>query len=146
MQHRIAYLPDGTVVGTARILDEVAASRVPVFSEIATTEAAYEAVTLHMSRFFVDTAVSPPALRPALAIAATVSAATIEADGAAECVVSGLPDPCTVTVTGPGAAAWGPHPVEGGELVLTATEPGDLVVSVAAPPRYLPFETTVHAS
>lgn len=146
MQYRIAYLPDGTIVGTARILDDVVLQRVPVHPEVAATEVAYEAVTLHMGRFYVDTSATPPALKPALAIGAMVSAATIAADGAAECVIAGLPDPCTVTVAGPGSASWGPHPVESGELTVTATEVGDIKVTVSAPPRFLTFETTVHAT
>jgi hypothetical protein len=78
------------------------------------------------------------------AIAATVSAETIAADGSAECTISGLPDPCRVMVTG--AVQAGPLDVTGGTLTLTSTQPGDIRVSVTADPTHKAWEVTIHAA
>lgn len=78
------------------------------------------------------------------AMAPAVSAAAIAADGVAEAVISGLPDPCTVQVTGP--APVGPLEVTGGSLTLTATLPGAYRVRVSADPTHKPWDVTIHAS
>lgn len=78
------------------------------------------------------------------AIAATVSAETIAADGSAECTISGLPDPCRVTITG--AVQAGPVEVAGGTLTLTSTQPGAIRVAVTADPTHKPWEVTIHAA
>lgn len=73
-----------------------------------------------------------------------VSSPRFAADGEASCVLSGLPDPCTVTIAG--AASAGPLEVTGGSLTLTSTTPGAIHVQVAAHPAWKPWETTLHAT
>lgn len=77
-------------------------------------------------------------------IAATVSTDTIAADGIAECVIAGLPDPCRVAISG--AVQAGPAEVTGGTLTLTSTVPGAIRVAVTADPTHKPWETTIHAA
>lgn len=74
----------------------------------------------------------------------TVSAASFAADGLAQCVISGLPDPCRVTITG--AVQAGPVEVAGGTLTLTSTQPGAIRVAVTADPTHKPWEATIHAA
>lgn len=76
-------------------------------------------------------------------IAATVSAETIAADGVAECVITGLPDPCSVTISG--AVQAEPAVVAGGTLTLTSTQAGDIRVGVTADPTHKPWETVINA-
>jgi len=73
-----------------------------------------------------------------------LSATTIAADGVAECVLSGLPDPCTVTITG--AVLAGPLTITGGSLTLTSTTPGAIAIRVTADPAWKPWEATIHAT
>lgn len=73
-----------------------------------------------------------------------VSAATFTADGLAQCVISGLPDPCRVAITG--AVRAGPVEVTGGTLTLTSTQPGAIRVAVTADPTHKPWEVTIHAA
>lgn len=73
-----------------------------------------------------------------------ISAATFAADGLAQCVISGLPDPCRVTITG--AVQAGPVEVAGGTLTLTSTQPGAIRVSVTADPTHKAWEVTIHAA
>lgn len=80
--------------------------------------------------------------RPAIPVA--ISAPSFAADGLAECVLSGLPDPCTVTVRG--AVSAGPLEVTGGSLTLTSTTPGAITVVITADPVWKPWEGTVHAT
>jgi hypothetical protein len=72
-----------------------------------------------------------------------ISAATFPADGIAQCVISGLPAPCRVRITG--AVQAGPIEAAGGTLTLTSTQPGAIRVSVTADPVYKTWETTIHA-
>lgn len=81
-------------------------------------------------------------LVPGLTMTPGVSATTITADGAEECQISGLPDPCTVWITG--AVNVPPTKVEGGEIVLTSTKAGEITVLVDAH-RYRRLEITIHA-
>ena len=74
----------------------------------------------------------------------TLSATTIAADGEDECVLSGLPDPCTVI--GHGAVSAGPVEVTGGSLTLTSTAAGTITVSIMADPVWKPWEATLHAT
>ena len=83
-----------------------------------------------------------PTLRATMTPA--LSKTEIVADGEDECVITGLPDPCTVTVRG--AMQAGPVTVEGGELVITSTEPGEIRIRVEAKPAYLPWEGVIHAT
>jgi len=87
-------------------------------------------------------------------ISPSVSTARIAADGVAESVVSGLPDPCTVTVSrqAPGAAlheaarlVHGPAPLAGGVLTVTTTEPGRLLIDVAAGLAWVPLRLVIDA-
>jgi hypothetical protein len=73
-----------------------------------------------------------------------ISTATFAADGLAQCVISDLPDPCRVTITG--AVRAGPVQVAGGTLTLTSTQPGAIRVAVTADPTHKPWEVTIHAA
>ncbi len=77
------------------------------------------------------------ALRPALA--PSMSAAEIRADGKDKAVIKGLPKPCTVMVDG--------QPVErkGGTLTLTADVPATYRVAVDQWP-YLPWSVEIVAT
>jgi len=77
------------------------------------------------------------------AMAPEISAASFAADGVAECVISGLPDPCMVTVRG--AVSAGPVEVTGGSLTLTSTAAGEIRISVTADPAWKPWRGTVEA-
>jgi len=79
-----------------------------------------------------------------LAMAVEISAASFVADGVAECVLSGLPDPCTVTLTG--AVSAGPLDVVGGSLTLTSTTPGVIQIRITADPVWKPWEGAIHAT
>jgi hypothetical protein len=83
------------------------------------------------------------AVVPRQTMTPAVSAATIAADGIAASVITGLPDPCTVTVSG--VLAAGPSVVTGGSVTLTSDQPGDITIAVAAAPAWLPWSTVVHA-
>ena len=74
----------------------------------------------------------------------TVSAATIAADGIATATITGLPDPCVVSIAG--AVTAGPVQVTGGALTLASTQPGEIRIAVRADPTHKPWETTVHAA
>lgn len=78
------------------------------------------------------------------AIAAVVSGETIAADGIAECLITGLPNPCSVTIAG--AAEVAPAEVAGGTLALTSTQPGAITIRVTADPTHKPWETVIHAA
>jgi hypothetical protein len=79
-----------------------------------------------------------------LTMAVAVSADTIAADGVAECVLSGLPDPCTVTVRG--AVTAGPVEVTGGSLTITSTALGAISVSINADPVWKPWGGVINAA
>jgi hypothetical protein len=79
-----------------------------------------------------------------LPVPVTVSAPVITADGEDQCVLSGLPDPCTVLVHG--VVQAGPVEVTGGSLTLTSTAAGAITVSIVADPVWKPWETTLHAT
>jgi hypothetical protein len=73
-----------------------------------------------------------------------VSTETIAADGSAQCVITGLPEPCRVTITG--AVQAGPVEVSGGTLTLTSTQPGAIRVAVTADPACKAWEVIIHAA
>jgi hypothetical protein len=77
-------------------------------------------------------------------IGAAIDTTTIAADGTAAATITGLPMPCTVTVSG--ALSAGPLTVTDGTVVLTCDHPGDLILNVTAEPAWLPYTVTVHAS
>jgi len=79
-----------------------------------------------------------------LPIPVIVSAPVITADGEDECVLSGLPDPCTVVVHG--AVSAGPLEVTGGSLTLTSTAAGAITVSITADPVFKPWQGAIHAT
>lgn len=81
---------------------------------------------------------------PRLAMAPNASTSSFAADGVAECVLSGLPSPCTATIHG--AVSAGPMEVTGGSLTITSTAPGTIRVAVIANPDFLPWETTIYAT
>lgn len=76
-------------------------------------------------------------------MAPTISAADITADGADECGISGLPDPCTVALHG--AVTQAPTVVIGGNVTITSTVPGTITVQITADPVYQAWEATIHA-
>jgi len=73
-----------------------------------------------------------------------VSSPTIAADGADTCILSGLPDPCEVTIGG--VVSAGPVEVTGGELTLASTTPGKIRVQVRADPLWRAWEAVVDAA
>jgi len=79
-----------------------------------------------------------------LPIPVIVSAPVITADGDDECMLSGLPDPCTVTITG--VVSAGPLEVTGGSLTITTTTHSAIQISIAATPVWKPWEGTIHAT
>jgi hypothetical protein len=76
-------------------------------------------------------------------MAPAVSTTAIAADGVAEAVVSGLPDPCTVTVSGPLSAT---ATVDGGELVFSAAAAGTYRLTFSREPTHRPWSTNIVAS
>lgn len=72
-----------------------------------------------------------------------ISQTNIAADGIAECVITGLPDPCIVGILG--AMRVPGFELSGGTLTLTSTQSGEINVRVRADPIYKPWETTIHA-
>jgi hypothetical protein len=76
-------------------------------------------------------------------IAAEVTKETIQADGADECVITGLPDPCDVTLHG--LTELPMTPVTGGSITLTASAPGDIHVEARADPSLITWRRTIHA-
>ena len=80
---------------------------------------------------------------PRMVMAPALSAQEIMADGEDACVISGLPDPCTLSITG--SIALPPTAVVGGSVTITATVPGAIILRVIADPAYLAWETTINA-
>lgn len=76
-------------------------------------------------------------------ITPTVSASSFAADGTTTVTISGLPDPCRVTISG---VLWaGPTDVTGGLIDISSDVAGDLTVSVSAEPAWLSWSTILHA-
>lgn len=90
------------------------------------------------TRFFISD--GAPAERPKMMI--SVSSYEIAANGDDQSVMTGLPDPCDVFISGP--VSVDPVVVAGGELAFSADVPGDYTVIVEAFP-YIPFEVVIHA-
>lgn len=65
-------------------------------------------------------------------------------DGADAGLISGLPDPCLVSIIG--SVAQPPTAVVGGSVTITATVPGAIILRVTADPAYLAWEVTLHAA
>jgi len=78
------------------------------------------------------------------AMAVEVSPPSFAADGVAECALSGLPAPCTVSLTG--AVSAGSLEVTGGSLTLTSTALGAIQIRITANPVWKPWEGTIHAT
>lgn len=114
------------VTGPANIIDQQAQ-----------TGEGYAAGTANTLTQYVNTAKRRVENRPK--ISATVSKSTIVADGADIASISGLPQPCTVTLEGQ------IYRVEDGTLSLTTDIPGSFLLTVQAWP-YLDAEFTVEAS
>lgn len=87
-----------------------------------------------LHRVVEGTVVSRAAMEP------VVSATSIAADGLAECVITGLPNPCGVSLRGQPSVQ-----VAGGSITLTSTEPGPIAVLITADPTHAPWEITIHA-
>jgi hypothetical protein len=73
-----------------------------------------------------------------------ISQTNIVANGIAECVITGLPDPCLVEIFG--AMRVPKFELSGGTLTLTSTQPGAIQVAVRADPTHKLWETTIHAA
>jgi hypothetical protein len=93
-------------------------------------------------------------LVPRAAMAVTISAPSIAADGTDAAVLSGLPDPCEITIVRQPAGAdrhqagptvYGPATIAGGSLTVTSTEAGRLRVHVTAGVLYVPWQGVVDA-
>lgn len=76
-------------------------------------------------------------------IAPTISADVIAANGIAESIIAGLPNPCRVTFRG--AVDAGPADLTGGAFTLTSTQPGVITIRVTADPTHKPWEGVIHA-
>lgn len=76
-------------------------------------------------------------------ISPTVSKTQITSDGIDSTTISGLPDPCTVSISGPVSVA--PTSVTGGSITITCNAPGAITVSVEADPTYVSWSTTINA-
>lgn len=98
----------------------------------------YEGYVSGETHYFVD---GQPIDRPAQQTGIDVTTIDVAADEAA--TLSGLPDPCLVTVSSP-ATGTETVAVTGGELTLSVGVPGEYAVTVEAFP-HLPWETVVHA-
>ena len=81
-------------------------------------------------------------LEPGLEMTPAISATSIAADGVDECVITSLPDPCTVWISG--AVNLPPTEVAGGEITLTSTQIGEITIRISAH-RHRRLEVTIHA-
>jgi hypothetical protein len=73
-----------------------------------------------------------------------VSSTTIPSDGVTNATISGLPIPCTVSISGP--ASVDPTVIDDGDIDFNADTPGDYIITVSAPPSFLDWSVTVHAT
>jgi hypothetical protein len=94
-----------------------------------------------ISRHYYDIATT--AIRPKALMTPLVGATEIAADGRAEAVISGLPDPCMVQIRGP--ANMAPQTVSGGSITITSEDRGRITVIVTAEPGWLPWSTDINA-
>jgi len=78
------------------------------------------------------------------AMAATIDRTSIKADGVETATISGLPDPCKVTVSG--AVALAPTTVTGGSLDLSSTVRGSLTVRIERDPEFRAWTATINAT
>jgi hypothetical protein len=83
-------------------------------------------------------------LVPRTVMAPSVSKASILPNGEDVCAISGLPDPCIVTIAG--AVTAGPVEITGGVLELTSTHAGAIEIEVRAGLVYSPWRTTINAT
>lgn len=80
---------------------------------------------------------------PRAVMAPSISAASFAADGVAECVIAGLPDPCRVVLGG--AAGNTTIDLPGGTLTITSSEPGRITMRITADPTHAPWKGAVIA-
>ena len=59
-------------------------------------------------------------------------------------MISGLPDPCTLRLSG--AVTLAPAVVTGGSVTITSTVPGAITLRVTADPTHKAWEVTIHAA
>ncbi len=98
------------------------------------------AISAAPARFrFVEGAVVERAL-----MAPSMTATAIVADGNDAATISGLPDPCRVTIRG--VVQWGPDVITGGALILTSTVAGPISITVEADPDFAPWSAAVDAT
>jgi hypothetical protein len=139
-QSLVFYTADGTITQTQVVPDFAVAAQVPLPGmQIALIDALPADRSDFMASFYVlaGAVIARQTMTPSL------DHATIAADGVAVATITGLPDPCSVSITGVLAVA--PTTVTGGTISLTANAVGDLNIMVTAAPAYLPWSTTVHA-
>lgn len=134
--------PDGSVRGAGACAEEalpLQQATTPGGSIVPIDEELFRAIDADLEGFRL----SDGAVIPRETMAPDVSATSIAADGVAEAVVAGLPQPCRVSIRG--VAQWGPETVDDGEVVITSSLPGALEVRVEAPPSYRAWRTVIHA-
>lgn len=83
-------------------------------------------------------------LRQRIAIEAVVSTFDIAADGIDEADITGLPIPCTVTISG--ALSVDAFELVDGSLTITSDAIGDILITIDAAPPYLSLSMTIHAT
>jgi hypothetical protein len=76
-------------------------------------------------------------------MAPNVSTTSIAADGIAVATIAGLPNPCTLVVTGPLAQAA--TEITDGAVEFTADVAGDYTLSITAT-AFLPWSVVIHAT
>jgi hypothetical protein len=115
----------------------------PKYLPAGTSLLALSAAPADANTFIAQNYVAAGAVTPRATMTPTVSASTITANGTSSAAVSGLPNPCSVTISG--VLTAGPTPVTDGTIDLTSDLAGALVVTVTADPAFLPWSTTINA-
>lgn len=138
MRHFVLHDPSGAILQTC-FADGLADEDIEVWAEPGRA-VAFMAAPIQDMRLYrvVDGEVVERAT-----MAPTISVGEITADGADECGISGLPDPCTLALRG--AVTLAPTAVTGGSVAITSTVPGSITVQITADPVYKAWEATIHA-
>lgn len=135
-------LADGTIIGRGFCPSADLPAQVPLPGQsiVEISEADYARLAEPFDYRLLDGAV----VERDQVISPTISKPEIVADGQDECVITGLPDPCTVRIAG--AVTWGPGPVAGGSLTLTSTVPGEIRLTITCDPTHKPWTGVVNAT
>lgn len=115
----------------------------PGYLPAGTSLLALSAAPADANTFIEQNYVHDGTVTPKQTMAPAVSAGAITANGTAEATITGLPNPCVVTIAG--VVPSGPTQVTDGEVILTSNQPGDLIVNVTAEPSWVPWSTTIDA-